>query len=202
MNNKMRNRFFSVLGFAGIVLCVILGCAACSSQGNNQSSQGEEQSSQVEDNLSQDEANCWQALEEELVKYYGDLAMVANWGDEAATINADKAKEEVAKLRNEDLAELRKDGKFAECELSISDARGELVREMEDANSLGEDAVDDPQFKETLQDMKQRGENVIQLLDKWIEARAALSQSQQIPDAHTAHVIEQLAQRIQMMIEG
>ena len=198
----MRNRFLSVLGFAGIVLCVILGCAACSNQGNNQSPQSDEQSSQVEDKLSQDEANCWQALEEELGKYYGDLAMVANWGDEAATINADKAKEEVAKLRNEDIAELRKDGKFAECEMPIEEARGELIREMEDANSLGEDAVDDPQFKETLQDMKQRGENVIQLLDKWLETRKAISQSQEIPDAHTAHVIKQLAQRIQMMIEG
>ena len=198
----MRNRFLSVLGFAGIVLCVILGCAACSNQGNNQSAQSEEQSSQVEDNLSQNEATCWQALEEELVKYFGDLAMVANWGDEVATVNADKAKEEVAKLRNEDIAELRKDGKFAECEMPIEEARGELIREMEDANSLGEDAVDDPQFKETLQDMKQRGENVIQLLDKWLVTRKAISQSQEIPDAHTAHVIEQLAQRIQMMIEG
>lgn len=198
----MRNRFLSVLGFAGIVLCVILGCAACSNQGNHQSAQSEEQPSQVEDNLSQDEANCWQALEEELVKYFGDLAMVANWGDEAASVNADKAKEDVAKLRNEDIAELRKDGKFAECEMPIEEARGELIREMEDANSLGEDAVDDPQFKETLQDMKQRGENVIQLLDKWLETRKAISQSQEIPDAHTAHVIEQLAQRIQMMIEG
>ena len=198
----MRNRFLSVLGFAGIVLCVILGCAACSNQGNHQSAQSEEQPSQVEDNLSQDEANCWQALEEELVKYFGDLAMVANWGDEAASVNADKAKEDVAKLRNEDIAELRKDGKFAECEMPIEEARGELIREMEDANSLGEDAVDDPQFKETLQDMKQRGENVIQLLDKWLETRKALGQSQQIPEAHTAHVIEKLAQQIQMMIEG
>ena len=198
----MRNRFFSVLGFTGMVLCVMLCCAACSNQGNNQSSQSDEQSAQVEDNLSQDEANCWNALEEELVKYYGDLAMVANWGDEAANINADKAKEVISDLRNQDSAELRKDGKFAECGMSIEEARGELVREMEDANSLGEDAVDDPQFKETLQDMKQRGENVIQLLDKWLETRKALGQSQQIPDAHTAHVIEKLAQQIQMMIEG
>ena len=198
----MRNRLLSVLGFTGMVLCVMLYCAACSNQGNEKSAQSEDMSAQVEDNLSQDESSCWNALEEELVKYYGDLAMVANWGDEAATVNADKAKEEVANLRKSDLAELRKDGTFAECGMSIEEARGELVREMEDANSLGEDAVDDPQFKETLQDMKQRGENVIQLLDKWLEARKALGQSQQIPDAHTAHVIEKLAQQIQMMIEG
>ena len=178
-----------------MVLSVLLCCASCSTQSNDNSNQGDDKSFQ-------DESSRWNALEEELVKFYGDLAMVANWGDSIANIKANDAKAKVADLRNEDLAELRKDGKFAECEMSIEEARGELIREMEDAGNPDVDAVDDPQFKETLQGMRQHGENVIKLLDKWLKTRAAIGQSQQIPDAHTAHVIEQLAQQIQMMIEG
>ena len=87
--------------------------------------------------------------------------------------------------------------------MPISEARAELARQMADAASLdGDEMDDDPHYQETLDDMKKRGENVLQLLDKWLETRAAISESQKIPEAHTAHVIEALIQQIQVTIEG
>lgn len=73
---------------------------------------------------------------------------------------------------------------------------------MEDAKSLEDDMVDDPQFKATLQDMRECADRIVPLLDQWIETRAGLSKTEEIPDAHTAHLIEQLARRIMEMIEG
>lgn len=151
----------------------------------------------------QNEMSSWLTLEEELVKYFGDLAMLANWGGSIARLNACATMADVLELRNKDYSQFHSGGEFAECEMPISEARAELARQMADASSLdGDEMDDDPHYQETLDDMKKRGENVLQLLDKWLETRAAISESQKIPEAHTAHVIEALTQQIQMMIEG
>ena len=63
-------------------------------------------------------------------------------------------------------------------------------------------AVDDPDFNKTLNNMRQAGDELIPLLDKWLATRAKIAEAESIPEAHTAHVIQSMAQQIQELIEG
>ena len=149
-----------------------------------------------------EEMHQWLILKEQLHAFYVDLAQLANWGGTITRVNASNAMAGLAHDRLEDYSQLHKDGTFANSEMSIADARTELIQEMEDAKSLEEDAVDDPQFKETLKDLRERADSIVPLLDEWLTARGELSKTEGIPDAHTAHLIELLARRIMEMIEG
>ena len=152
--------------------------------------------------LYQKEMNAWLELENKLLDFYGNLTQVANWGGSIVNVIHGGNISAVADARWQDYSQLVQGGKFASCELSINDARTELIQEINDAKSLEDDLVDEEDYRNTLNDMRKSGDELIPLLDKWLEARAKLSESEGIPEAHTAHVIEFLAQRIQVLVEG
>ena len=152
--------------------------------------------------LYQDEMQQWLALEQQLQEFYSELAQVANWGGSIIRVNISNTMDELAHDRLADYAQLHKGGSFASSEMSIADARTELIQEMEDANSMGDDMIEDPNFKQTLQSMRERAERIVPLLNNWLAARSELCKSEEIPDAHTAHLIEKMAERIKVFIEG
>lgn len=152
--------------------------------------------------LYQKEMNAWLELENKLLDFYGNLTQVANWGGSIVNVIHGGNISAVADARWQDYSQLVQGGKFASCEMSINDARTELIQEINDAKSLEDDLVDEEDYRNTLNDMRKSGDELIPLLDKWLETRAKLSESEGIPEAHTAHVIEFLAQRIQVLVEG
>ncbi|MBR5673413.1 MAG: hypothetical protein IKW97_03355 [Muribaculaceae bacterium] len=152
--------------------------------------------------LYQKEMNAWLELENKLLDFYGSLTQVANWGGSIVNVIHGGNISAVADARWQDYSQLVQGGKFASCEMSINDARTELIQEINDAKSLEDDLVDEEDYRNTLNDMRKSGDELIPLLDKWLELRAKLSESEGIPEAHTAHVIEFLAQRIQVLVEG
>ena len=162
-----------------------------------------EYSEKYSDNkLYQDEMQQWLALEKQLQEFYGDLAQVANWGGTIVQVNTSSAFAGLAHDRLADYAQLHKEGAFAGSELSMAEARTELIQEMEDAKSVDDAMVDDPEFKKTVQDLRACADRVVALLDNWLTARSELSRSEGIPEAHTAHLLEKMANRILTMIEG
>lgn len=152
--------------------------------------------------LYQKEMSAWIELENKLLDFYGNLTQVANWGGSIVNVIHGGNISAVADARWQDYGQLVQGGKFASCELSINDARTELIQEINDAKSLEDGLVDEEDYRKTLNDMRKSGDELIPLLDKWLEARAKLSASEGIPEAHTAHVIEFMARRIQELIEG
>ena len=152
--------------------------------------------------LYQNEMLQWLALEKELLQFDSELGQVANWGGTITRINVSGLMASLAYNRLIDYAQLHKDGKYASSEMSIADARTALIQAMEDANSLEDDMVDDPEFKKTLQSMRERSPKIVQLLDNWLAARSELCKAEGIADAHTAHFLEKTADRIMSMIEG
>ena len=152
--------------------------------------------------LYQKEMNAWIELENKLLDFYGGLTQVANWSGSIVNVIQGGNISAVADARWQDYSQLIQGGKFASCELSINDARTELIQEINDAKSLEDGLVDEEDYRNTLNDMRKAGDELIPLLDKWLETRAKLSESEGIPEAHTAHVIEFMAQRIQVLIEG
>ena len=152
--------------------------------------------------LYQKEMNAWLELENKLLDFYGNLTQVANWGGSIVNVIHGGNISAVADARWQDYSQLVQGGKFASCELSINDARTELIQEINDAKSLEDGLVDEEDYRKTLNDMRKSGDELIPLLDKWLETRAKLSESEGIPEAHTAHVIEFMARRIQELIEG
>ena len=152
--------------------------------------------------LYQKEMSAWIELENKLLDFYGGLTQVANWGGSIVNVIHGGNISAVADARWQDYSQLVQGGKFASCELSINDARTELIQEINDAKSLEDGLVDEEDYRKTLNDMRKSGDELIPLLDKWLETRAKLSESEGIPKAHTAHVIEFMARRIQELIEG
>ena len=152
--------------------------------------------------LYQEEMGAWIELENKLLDFYGGLTQVANWGGSIVNVIHGGNISALADTRWQDYSQLVKGGQFASCEMSINDARTELVQEINDAKSIEDDAVDEEDFKNTVNDMRKSGDELIPLLDKWLAVRAKLSESEGIPEAHTAHVIESMVQTIQKLIEG
>lgn len=152
--------------------------------------------------LYKEEMRAWLELEGKLHEFYGDLAQLANWGGSIVNVVNSGTLANLASVRWQDYGQLAKGGRYALCEMSINDARTEFIHEIEDAKSLEDDLVDEEGFKQTLNDMRKAGDELIPLLDKWLATRAKLSESEGILESHTAHVIEFLASKIQVLIEG
>ena len=156
-----------------------------------------------ENPLYQNEMSDWLKLEEELSGFYCDLASLANWGGSIVNITSSGALAYMVKARQEDYSQLKKGGKYADSELStISEARANLIEELETAKSLEDDAVEGDDFRKTLNDMRAHADKVVELLDKWLESRAKLCEAEGIPENHTASLIAKLGTRIMELIEG
>ncbi|MBQ6166411.1 MAG: hypothetical protein IJK41_03130 [Muribaculaceae bacterium] len=152
--------------------------------------------------LYQAEMSDWLQLENELSNFYGELATLANWDGTISKVIASGSRVFVAESRDDDYSQLKKGGNFAGSDdMTIAEARANLIQELEDAKSLEDDLVDDPNFKKTLQSMRERADRIVPLLDEWLAARAELGNAEAIPEAHTAHFIEKMGQQIMKMIE-
>ena len=153
--------------------------------------------------LYQAEMSDWLALEDELKNFYCDLAELANWGGSITKVTSTGALSYLSEARQEDYSQLKKDGQYGGSEgLTIAEARTNLIQELEDAKSLEDNPAAGEDFNKTLKRMRESGDKVVELLDKWLASRAKLCDSEGIPERHTAHLISQMGQRIMELIEG
>ena len=156
--------------------------------------------------LYQNEMRDWLLLEKELGSFYGELAYLANWGGSIARVIASGTLADLSKARQEDFSELYIDGYFSSSDMTIAEARANLIQELADAKSLDDEMADElydgEAFREMLKEMRADADKVVVLLDRWLASRAKLCEAQGIPESHTAHFIAKLGQRIMELIEG
>lgn len=156
--------------------------------------------------LYQAEMRDWLALEDELGNFYVNLAYLANWGGTIAHVTSSGSLTYMAKVRQKDYCQLKKDGQFANSEsLTIAEARADFIQELADAKSLDDSMVDEwydgEGYRETLKEMCGHADRVAVLLDTWLDSRAKLCAAEGIPDDYTAHLIAVLGARIMELIE-
>ena len=160
---------------------------------------------QYSDNpLYQQEMSDWLMLEKELSGLYVDLAYLAYWGGTIAHVVASGSLAYLADVRQQDYWQLKRGGQFAGSEMTIAEARANLIEELSSAKSLEDDAVEEnvADFRKTLNEMREHADKLVKLLDKWLESRARLSEAEGIPEAHTAQLMHQLSRCIMETIEG
>ena len=157
----------------------------------------------IENSLYQAEMRDWLLLEDELQAFYTDLAQLANWGGSISRVTASGALSFLAKARQGDYSKLKKGSSFAdEEEMTVEEARTNLIQELEDAKSLEDDMGQGDDFKKVLEDMRSRADKVVELLDKWLASRKQLCEAEGVPEKHNAHLVYQLSQRVMELIEG
>lgn len=153
--------------------------------------------------LYQNEMRDWLVLEKELGDFYVDLAYLANWGGSIAHIISSGALAEFASMRQMDYSQLKRGGRFAATEMTIAEARENLIQELADAKSLeaDDDMYDAADFEGQLKQMREQADKVIVALDKWLVSRARLCEAEGIPESHTAYFIYMLSDEIMRLIE-
>lgn len=157
----------------------------------------------IKNTLYQVEMHDWLLLEEELQHFYIDLAQLANWGGTISKVTASGALSFLAQARQDDYNKLKKGSSYAnEQDMTTTEARTNLLQELEDAKSLEDDMGAGDDFKKVLEDMRLRADKVVELLDKWLASRVQLCEAENIPTKHTAQLISKLGQRVMELIEG
>ena len=157
----------------------------------------------IKNSLYQAEMHDWLLLEDELQAFYTDLAQLANWGGSISRVTGSGALSFLAKVRQEDYSKLKKGSSFAdEEEMTVEEARTNLIQELEDAKSLEDDMGAGDDFNKTLESMRLHADKVVGLLDKWLASRVQLCEAEGIPTKHNAHLVAKLGQRIMELIEG
>lgn len=152
--------------------------------------------------LYQTEMRDWLQLENELADFYGQLATLANWDGSIAKVIAGGSREFLAEKRNDEY-QLLKNGKFAVGEpMPLAEARANLIHELESAKSLDDDLVNDENYRKSLQEMREKADKIVVMLDKWLESRKKMCEAEKIPEAHTAHFVDKLGRHIMELIEG
>ena len=157
----------------------------------------------IKNSLYQAEMHDWLLLEDELQAFYTDLAQLANWGGSISRVTGSGALSFLAKARQDDYSKLKKGSNFAdEQDMTIEEARANLIQELEDAKSLEDDMGAGDDFNKTLESMRLHADKVVELLDKWLASRVQLCEAEGIPTKHNAHLVAKLGQRIMELIEG
>lgn len=153
--------------------------------------------------LYQAEMRDWILLEKEFGQFYGNVANLANWGGTISNVIAGHSLSFLADARQADYSQLKKDGNFADSEgMNVAEARANLIQELADAKSLEDDLSAGEDYKKTLNDMRERADKIVVLLDKWLASREELCKAESIPDNHTARLVAQLGNHIMELIEG
>ena len=153
--------------------------------------------------LYQAEMRDWLQLENELANFYGELATLANWGGSISKVIASGSRVFLAEARDDDYSQLKKGGVFSKDEpMTISEARANLIQELEDAKSLDDNLVDDENYRKSLKSMRENADKIVALLDKWLASRKKLCDAESIPESHTARLIDKLGRHIMELIEG
>ena len=152
--------------------------------------------------LYQEEMRDWLQLEKGLNDFYSNLAQVAYWRGSIVTVLISGAMADVATSRMDDYSQLVKDGKFAECPMSVSEARTNLIEEINGARSVESENEGDEEFAKTVKALNESGDKVVVLLDKWLASRNKLCESLGIPESHTSALMEHFTSQIQRIIEN
>ena len=160
--------------------------------------------------LYQAEMRDWLALEEELGNLYCDLSYLTFWGGTIAHVVASGSYWTLAETRQNDYSKLCNKGPFeTDQKWTIASARENFLQELADAKSPDLDDPDmyDPDmydregFIALRNQMRERADRVVALLDKWLESRAELCKAEGIPDTRTATLVAQLGTHIMEIIE-
>lgn len=153
--------------------------------------------------LYQAEMRDWLQLEDTLRVFYGELGYLTYWGGSIARIISSGSMAFLAETRHNDYSQLKKGGNFAHSELpTIAEALTTLTEELLAAKSLEDDMnADDHYYREMLKEMRGHADMVVLLLDKWLTSRKRLCEAEGIPEAHTAHLVTLLSERITDIIE-
>lgn len=152
--------------------------------------------------LYQEEMRDWLQLEKGLNDFYSNLAQVAYWRGSIVNVIISGAMADVATSRMDDYSQLFKDGKFAECPMSVSEARTNLIEEINGARSVESENEGDEEFAKAVKALNESGDKVVVLLDKWLASRNKLCESLGIPESHTSALIEHFTSQIQRIIEN
>ena len=152
--------------------------------------------------LYQEEMRDWLLLENGLNEFYSNLAQVAYWRGSIVNVIISGTMGTLADARHADYLQLYKGGKFAESSMPITEARTNLIQEIADARSVEVEDDGDEDFKQVLNALNKSGDRVVELLDKWLVSRNELCESLDVPESHTASLIDLFSRRIQEIIEN
>ncbi len=152
--------------------------------------------------LYQEEMRDWLQLENGLNEFYSNLAQVAYWRGSIVNVIISGTMYHLAEVRHTDYLQLFKGGKFAESSMPITEARTNLIQEINDARSVEVEDDADEDFKQVLTALNKSGDRVVELLDKWLVSRNKLCESLGIPESHTASLIDLFSRKIQEIIEN
>ena len=152
--------------------------------------------------LYQEEMRDWLQLENGLNEFYSNLAQVTYWRGSIVNVIISGTMYHLAEVRHTDYLQLFKGGKFAESSMPITEARTNLIQEINDARSVEVEDDADEDFKQVLTALNESGDRVVELLDKWLVSRNKLCESLGVPESHTASLIDLFSRRIQEIIEN
>lgn len=155
--------------------------------------------------LYQAEMRDWLALEDELGNLYCDLSYLTFWGGTIAHVVASGSYWTLAEIRQNDYSKLCNKDPFDTDQMwTIASARENFLQELADAKSLDvydSEMYDREGFIALRNQMRERADRVVVLLDQWLASRGELCKAEGIADSHTAKLVAQLGNRIMEIIE-
>ena len=149
-----------------------------------------------DDVLYQNEMRDWLALDDAMSEFMGKLCYLDIWGGSIARINAASAYLTIDIGRQKDYEQLHKGGEAFPCEVSVSEARKQLINQMVNLQRFKDDAAGDmpagEEYREMLNRVCELKDLIPQCLDAWLDSRAKLSKAQGIPESNTANMVNAL----------
>ena len=146
--------------------------------------------------LYQNEMRDWLALDEAMSEFLGKLCYLDSWGGSIARINAASAYLTIDIGRQKDYEQLHKGGEAFPCEVSVNEARTQLINRMANLQRFKDEAAEDmpagEEYREMLNRVCELKDLIPQCLDAWLDSRAKLSKAQGIPESNTANMVNAL----------
>ena len=150
-----------------------------------------------DDVLYQNEMRDWLALDEAMSEFLGKLCYLDSWGGSIARINAASAYLTIDIGRQKDYEQLHKSGEAFPCEVSIDEARTQLIKMMANLQRFKDAADEDEvvrveEYSQMLDRVYELKDIIPQCLDAWLDSRAKLSKAHGIPESNTANMVNAL----------
>ena len=158
-----------------------------------------------DDVLYQNEMRDWLALDDVMMEFLGKLCFLDSWQGSIAQINAASAYLVIAEGRRVDYEQLRKGGEFFPCEISISEARSQLINVLEKLKRFKDEAGDVQsgveEYNQMLDRVYELKDLIVPRLDAWLDSRAKLSEEQSIPESHTANMVQAFGMMARVILD-
>ena len=146
-----------------------------------------------DDELYQNEMRDWLALDDVISEFIGKLCYLDSWGGSIARINAASAYLTIDIGRQKDYEQLHKGGEPFPSEMSISEARSQLINAMANLQRFKDEADDElpgiEEYNQMLDRVYELKDLIVPRLDAWLDSRAKLSKAQGIPESNTANMV-------------